>query len=82
MLACGSETNDVCVYHSALSRPVARRAFQQPGDADAPAPGAIDNGLADKTFISAVAWRPGSPALLAANSQGTVKVMALCGGGA
>lgn len=82
MLACGSETNDVCVYHSALSRPVARRAFQQPGDADAPAPGASDNGLADKTFISAVVWRPGSHALLAANSQGTVKVMALRGGGA
>lgn len=75
-MACGSETSELYVYYKALSKPVAQQAFG----------GGPDDGLdgaaaasADKTFISAVCWRPGSQTLLAANSQGIVKVFNLTG---
>ena len=34
----------------------------------------------DRSFISAVCWRPGSQVVLAANSAGTIKVFQLGGG--
>ena len=35
----------------------------------------------DRAFISAVCWRPGAHTLLAASSQGTVKVFSLTSSG-
>ncbi|PSC71525.1 E3 ubiquitin-ligase COP1-like isoform X3 [Micractinium conductrix] len=70
-LACGSETAQLFVYYKALSKPVAQQSF-----------GAHDDGAeaqSDKGFISAVCWRPGAQTLLAANSQGAVKVYSLTG---
>ncbi|KAG0560988.1 hypothetical protein KC19_9G028300 [Ceratodon purpureus] len=68
-IACGSETNEVFVYHKAMSKPASWHRFgsQDPEESD------------DDTshFISAVCWKSESPTMLAANSQGTIKVLVL-----
>ncbi|NP_001145835.1 E3 ubiquitin-protein ligase COP1-like [Zea mays] len=69
-IACGSETNEVFVYHKAISKPAASHRFVSSNldDADDD-PGSY--------FISAVCWKSDSPTMLAANSQGTIKVHVL-----
>ncbi|XXG76891.1 hypothetical protein AAC387_Pa08g1157 [Persea americana] len=69
-IACGSETNEVFVYHKAISKPAARHRF---GSSD------VDDADDDagSYFISAVCWKSDSPTMLAANSQGTIKVLVL-----
>ncbi|PKA52651.1 E3 ubiquitin-protein ligase COP1 [Apostasia shenzhenica] len=69
-IACGSETNEVFVYHKAISKPAAWHRFGSPelDDTD-------DDG--GSYFISAVCWKSDSPTMLAANSQGTIKVLVL-----
>ncbi|KAJ6850407.1 E3 ubiquitin-protein ligase COP1-like [Iris pallida] len=69
-IACGSETNEVYVYHKAISRPAASHRFGSSGLED-PEEGA------GSYFISAVCWKSDSPTMLAANSQGTIKVLVL-----
>ncbi|KAE8686371.1 E3 ubiquitin-protein ligase COP1 [Hibiscus syriacus] len=68
-IACGSETNEVFVYHKAISNPAAWRRFgSDMADADE------DGG---SHFISAICWRSDGPTMLAANSRGTIKVLVL-----
>lgn len=68
-IACGSETNEVFVYHKAISKPAAWHRFgSDVGDGDEEA---------GPYFISAVCWKSGSPTMLTANSQGTIKVLVL-----
>lgn len=68
-IACGSETNEVFVYHKAISKPAAWHRF---GSTD------LDDSDDDAShFISAVCWKSESPTMLAANSQGTIKVLVL-----
>ncbi|CAN6274272.1 unnamed protein product [Urochloa humidicola] len=69
-IACGSETNEVFVYHKAISKPAASHRFVSSDldDADED-PGSY--------FISAVCWKSDSPTMLTANSQGTIKVLVL-----
>ncbi|CAI9756638.1 unnamed protein product [Fraxinus pennsylvanica] len=68
-IACGSETNEVFVYHKAISKPAAWHRFSSDTDeADE------DTG---SYFISAVCWKSDSPTMLTANSQGTIKVLVL-----
>ncbi|KAL5991384.1 coatomer subunit alpha [Asimina triloba] len=69
-LACGSETNEVFVYHKAISKPAAWHRF---GSSD------MDetDDDAGSYFISAVCWKSDSPTMLTANSQGTIKVLVL-----
>ncbi|KAG1327072.1 E3 ubiquitin-protein ligase COP1 [Cocos nucifera] len=69
-IACGSETNDVFVYHKAISKPAACHRF---GSSD------LDDTDDDSGsyFISAVCWKSDSPTMLTANSQGTIKVLVL-----
>jgi E3 ubiquitin-protein ligase RFWD2 len=69
-IACGSETNEVFVYHKAISKPAAWHRF---GSAN---PEESDDDLSPH-FISAVCWKSESPTMLAANSQGTIKVLVL-----
>ncbi|KAL7242938.1 hypothetical protein ACSBR1_015359 [Camellia fascicularis] len=69
-IACGSETNDVFVYHKAISRPAAWHRFAS-SDLDD-----VDDD-AGSYFISAVCWKSDSPTMLAANSQGTIKALVL-----
>ncbi|KAK6919299.1 WD40 repeat [Dillenia turbinata] len=69
-IACGSETNEIYVYHKAITKPVTWHRFGSP-----------DMDEADEEvgsyFISAVCWKSDSPTILAANSQGTIKVLVL-----
>uniref|UniRef100_A0A1D1YIH1 E3 ubiquitin-protein ligase COP1 n=1 Tax=Anthurium amnicola TaxID=1678845 RepID=A0A1D1YIH1_9ARAE len=69
-IACGSETNEVFVYHKAISKPAAWHRFSSSD---------MDDAEDDATsyFISAVCWKSDSPTMLAANSQGTIKVLVL-----
>uniref|UniRef100_A0A7C9A2L8 2-alkenal reductase (NAD(P)(+)) n=1 Tax=Opuntia streptacantha TaxID=393608 RepID=A0A7C9A2L8_OPUST len=68
-LSCGSETNEVFVYHKAISKPVARYRFST---------SELDEVDEDRgSFISAVCWKSDSPIILAANSQGSIRVLAL-----
>ncbi|KAL8171114.1 hypothetical protein V2J09_022918 [Rumex salicifolius] len=68
-IACGSETNEVVVYHKAISRPATRHDFSS---------SETDEADQDKGhFISAVCWKRDSPTIMAANSQGTIKVLTL-----
>ncbi|CAA0837098.1 E3 ubiquitin-protein ligase COP1 [Striga hermonthica] len=69
-LACGSETNDVFVYHKAISKPATWHKFGSP-EAEDTEEDAISY------FISAICWKSDSPTMLAANSKGTIKVMVL-----
>ncbi|XP_074272000.1 E3 ubiquitin-protein ligase COP1-like isoform X2 [Silene latifolia] len=69
-LSCGSETNELFVYHKAISRPIARYRFSAAdiGDTD------DDRG---QYFVSAVCWKSDSPIIMAANSRGNIKVLGL-----
>ncbi|GMH12577.1 hypothetical protein Nepgr_014418 [Nepenthes gracilis] len=69
-LACGSEMNEVFVYHKEISKPATQHKFGSPELEDP------DDDLGSY-FISAVCWKSDSPTLLAANSQGTIKVLVL-----
>uniref|UniRef100_A0A3N7FQ44 Uncharacterized protein n=1 Tax=Populus trichocarpa TaxID=3694 RepID=A0A3N7FQ44_POPTR len=68
-IACGSETNEVFVYHKAISKPAASHRFSTD----------LENGGDDARsyFTSAVCWKSDSPTMLTANSQGTIKVLVL-----
>ncbi|OIT24247.1 PREDICTED: E3 ubiquitin-protein ligase COP1-like isoform X2 [Nicotiana attenuata] len=69
-LACGSETNEVFVYHKEISKPAAWHNFGSDDHND-------PDGDMGSYFISAVCWKRDSPTLLTANSQGTIKVLVL-----
>ncbi|XP_044466737.1 E3 ubiquitin-protein ligase COP1 [Mangifera indica] len=69
-IACGSETNEVYVYHKEISKPVAWHRFGSPDLDDT-------DEDAGSYFISAVCWKSDSPTMLTANSQGTIKVLVL-----
>lgn len=72
-VACGSENNSLYIYYKGLSKQLLTYKFdtvrsvlekdRKEDDAN--------------EFVSAVAWRPGSNVVVAANSQGTVKVLEL-----
>ncbi|GAB2212651.1 hypothetical protein Droror1_Dr00020630 [Drosera rotundifolia] len=68
-ISCGSETNEVFVYHKAISRPAARHRFNSP-ESDRMNE---DNGY----FISAVCWKNDSSTMMAASSQGSIEVLSL-----
>ena len=65
-VACGSEDNAVCVYYRAVSQPAARLAFAPPPPGEE----------ARQPFVSAVCWQRDGGVLLAANSEGVLRVLA------
>ncbi|KAF5741404.1 E3 ubiquitin-protein ligase COP1 isoform X1 [Tripterygium wilfordii] len=69
-IACGSETNEVYVYHKEICKPVTWHRFGSPNTDDT-------DEDAGSYFISAVCWKSDSPTMLTANSQGTIKVLVL-----
>ncbi|KAK7320547.1 hypothetical protein VNO77_30113 [Canavalia gladiata] len=69
-IACGSETNEVFVYHKEISKPLTWHRFGSPDMDDA-------EDEAGSYFISAVCWKSDRPTILTANSQGTIKVLVL-----
>eukprot|EP00698_Gefionella_okellyi_P024230 TRINITY_DN8495_c0_g1_i1.p1 TRINITY_DN8495_c0_g1~~TRINITY_DN8495_c0_g1_i1.p1 ORF type:complete len:597 (+),score=111.73 TRINITY_DN8495_c0_g1_i1:71-1861(+) len=71
-IACGSESNAVFAYYKTLSKPILWYRFTTPN----PLTGE-ENDDDGSQFVSSVCWRRNSNILLAANSQGTIKVMEL-----
>ncbi|CAG9138580.1 unnamed protein product [Plutella xylostella] len=74
-VACGSENNALYVYYSGLSRPLLAYRFDA-------VRGFLERERRDEEpseFVSAVCWRKSADqqVLLAANSQGTIKVLEL-----
>ncbi|KAF3451787.1 hypothetical protein FNV43_RR07883 [Rhamnella rubrinervis] len=69
-IACGSETNEVFVYHKAISKPMASYKFSSSNLND-------NEDDAGSYFVSAVSWKHDSPVMLTASSQGTIKVLVL-----
>ncbi|KAH9495543.1 coatomer subunit alpha [Bulinus truncatus] len=72
-IACGSENNSLYLYYKGLSKHIltykfepARRLIEKPGKDDDSA-----------EFVSAVTWKADSNILVAANSQGLVKLLEL-----
>ncbi|BFZ20618.1 hypothetical protein BsWGS_23656 [Bradybaena similaris] len=72
-IACGSENNSLYLYYKGLTRHIltykfepARRLIEKPGKDDD-----------SSEFVSAVTWKPDSNILVAANSQGLVKLLEL-----
>ncbi|CAI9783952.1 unnamed protein product [Fraxinus pennsylvanica] len=68
-IACGSKTNEVFVYHKAISKPATCHRFSSDTDEADEDAGSF--------FISALCWKSESLTMLTANSQGTIKVLAL-----
>ncbi|CAH9130787.1 unnamed protein product [Cuscuta epithymum] len=68
-IACGSERNEVFVYHKAISKPAAWYSFGSDRNES--------DGERGACFISAVCWKSDSSAILSANSLGTIKVLSL-----
>lgn len=87
VIACGSESHEVFVYHKHLSRPVARFSFgnnavpdeASMGGAAAASGGPDGTANEAKAFVSALCWRPQGEELLVANSLGTVRMLKLSG---
>ncbi|XP_014217914.1 E3 ubiquitin-protein ligase RFWD2 [Copidosoma floridanum] len=73
-IACGSENNSVYVYYKGLSKQLMFYKFEAPrsilGTEDR-----VDEDLNE--FISAVCWRKNSNVVVAANSQGVIKILEL-----
>lgn len=80
-VACGSENNALYLYAKGLGQPLLHYKFdvvksaleshQRSSSATTPA----EEDSAE--FISAVCWKPNSNVILAANSQGTIKILEL-----
>jgi E3 ubiquitin-protein ligase RFWD2 len=71
-LACGSENNSLYIYYKSLPKPLFSFRFDSHRSMmDRPRP---DD---SSEFVSAVAWKKGSPVVVAANSQGAIKVLEL-----
>lgn len=72
-VACGSENNSLYVYYKGLSKQLLTFKFET-------VKSVLEKNKKEEEvneFVSAVSWRPGSNVMVAANSQGTVKVLEL-----
>eukprot|EP00241_Pyramimonas_parkeae_P003377 CAMPEP_0114262768 /NCGR_PEP_ID=MMETSP0058-20121206/22030_1 /TAXON_ID=36894 /ORGANISM="Pyramimonas parkeae, CCMP726" /LENGTH=760 /DNA_ID=CAMNT_0001378759 /DNA_START=115 /DNA_END=2397 /DNA_ORIENTATION=- len=72
-IACGSETNQLFVYHKQVSKPMCTYYFHTGSERSE---GGNEN-MDSSHFISAVCWKGNSSVMLAANSQGTIKALTL-----
>ena len=73
-MTCGSENNGLYIYYKGLSKPLFNFKFDSVRSL-------LDRDRKEddttNEFVSAVCWRQSSPIILAANSQGTIKVLEL-----
>lgn len=73
-MTCGSENNGLYIYYKGLSKPLFNFKFDSVRSL-------LDRDRKEddttNEFVSAVCWRQNSPIILAANSQGTIKVLEL-----
>ncbi|CAN8246510.1 unnamed protein product [Cochlearia groenlandica] len=71
-IACGSETNEVYAYHRSLPMPVTSYKF---GSVDPISGKEIEE--SNNLFVSSVCWRKRSNMVVAASSNGSIKVLQL-----
>lgn len=76
LIACGSETNELYVYHKQLRKPISHIGFSKLAG---PLVSSVGEQQTGKVFVSAVSWRPESSELLTADSQGTIRLVELYG---
>ena len=80
-VACGSENNALYLYAKGLSQPLLHYKFDVVKSAlESNTRTANNSGVEvedSAEFISAVCWKPGSNVILAANSQGSIKILEL-----
>ncbi|XP_035713192.1 E3 ubiquitin-protein ligase COP1 [Folsomia candida] len=71
-IACGSENNSLYIYYRDISRPLLHFKFDNHRNM-------LDKPKVDDAgeFVSAVVWKKGSPVIVAANSQGSIKILEL-----
>lgn len=72
-IACGSENNSLYIYYKGLSKQLLTYKFET-------VKSVLEKNKKEEEvneFVSAVSWRPGSNVMVAANSQGTVKILEL-----
>ena len=74
-MTCGSENNGLYIYYKGLSKPLFNFKFDSVRSLLDRDPRKEDD--TTNEFVSAVCWRQSSPIILAANSQGTIKVLEL-----
>lgn len=76
-IACGSENNSLYIYYKGLSTQIQTWSFRTAGGARED--GTVPVAAAGETneFVSAVCWMSGSTVVVAANSQGTIKLLEL-----
>jgi E3 ubiquitin-protein ligase RFWD2 len=76
LIACGSENNALYLYSKGLSQPLLHYRFDVVKSALL-----LDKERAEQEesaeFVSAVCWKPDSNVIVAANSQGTIKILEL-----
>ena len=72
-VACGSENNSLYVYYKGLSKEILTYKFDTVRSVLEKEQKEDDS----NEFVSAVTWRPGSDVVVAANSQGIIKILEL-----
>ncbi|KAK9702494.1 hypothetical protein K7432_011203 [Basidiobolus ranarum] len=72
-ISCGSENNSVYTYFKNLKQPVVTVKFKTAN----PVTGEPSTDEDPSQFVSSVCWKKNSNVMLAANSQGTIKVLEL-----
>lgn len=70
LYACGSENNSVYVYHRDLSKPIATFRFSS----SCPLTDSSIEGEVQQ-FVSSLCWKKDSNLLIAANSQGSIRIL-------
>lgn len=75
-ITCGSENNGLFVFYKGLSRPLLSFRFN-PTRSILERENRINPEETSNEFVSAVCWKPNSSVILAANSQGIIKILEL-----
>lgn len=73
IISCGSENNSIYAYDRDLSKPLAVYKFSPP---QCPLTGSALESDASQ-FVSSLAWRPSTNMIVAANSQGHIRILEL-----
>ncbi|OQR78480.1 ubiquitin-protein ligase E3B-like [Tropilaelaps mercedesae] len=75
-IACGSENNSLYIYYKGLSTQIQTWSFRTQGSGREDGTVPVAPGESNE-FVSAVCWMTGSAVVVAANSQGTIKLLEL-----
>ena len=73
-IACGSETNELYIYHSSLEKPLFSYCF----NSDSINQTAEERHSSQNQFISATCWKSGSDTIISASSDGNLRILRMC----